>query len=419
MSKVFESVLNKQIVNYFEVNNLFSNSQFGYRSGLGTVKAAVSFVKECLTKLDSKDSVSVKLYDMSKAFDTVSHSNLLDKFRFYGFNEQAVTLLKSYLSGRFQKVIYGGDESDFSLVSHGVPQGSILGPILFIVYINDLPINISSPIVHSYLFADDLSVCFNSSSRNEFDIAVQSTSAIVKDWCSANLLCINNDKIQELDFSYSHNKDVHPSNVNFLGFILDHNLNWEEHVRKIESKVWKGVYLIRKLRLCVSLRVLKMVYYAQIHCHLSYGTLLWGHRPSCSRLLGLQKKCVRLMCGLSELAHCKLIFVQLGIMTVPAIFIYQCLLYMKENCHLYDSLGCMHNYTTRNKDSVSYFRCNYTKTQRSFYYMSIKFHNALPLSVKQLPINKFKKWLSNVLTNNCLYKIEEFFDIDFKKYLNL
>ena len=173
--------------------------------------------------------------------------------------------------------------------------------------------------------------------------------------------------------------------------------------------------MIRRLRLSVSLRVLKNVYYAHIHSHLNYGALLWGHKSSCSRLLKLQKLCVRLMCNLPYRGHCRSTFVELGIMTVPAIFIFQCLLYVRENCHLYDALGSTHNYATRNRNCLGLFRCSYSKTQKTFYYMSVKFYNFLPIHIKQLPILKFKTKIHKILTNNCLYTIDEFFEIDFVK----
>lgn len=420
VSKVLEMVLNNQIVHYFEQNNLFSNSQFGYRSGLGTVKAATSFVRECIYRLENKEIVSVKLYDLSKAFDTVSHSLLLNKLKFYGFEKEAISLMKSYLSGRFQRVVFENKASNFLHVPQGVPQGSILGPILFIIYINDLPCSISSPCVNSYLFADDLSICFKSKSQELLDPVISCISDTVTDWCSANLLCVNSDKVQNLVVSYGKNNqnlEHKPSTVDFLGFKIDKSLCWEDHIHKLESKLSKGVYLIRRLRLSVSLRVLKNVYYAHINSHLSYGALLWGHRSSCGRLFKLQKLCVRLMCSLPYRGHCRSSFVELGIMTVSAIFILQCLLYVKENSHLYDALGSTHDYATRNRNCLGLIRCSYSKTQKTFYFMSVKFYNFLPYCIKQLPILKFKTLVRKILTNNCLYTIDEFFDIDFVHYV--
>lgn len=416
VSKVLEIVLNNQIVEYFEQNRIFDASQFGYRAGLGTVKAATSFLSKCISGLDSRDVVSLKLYDLSKAFDTVSHSILLDKLRFYGFEDSALAIMQSYLSGRNQKVVMDVAESGFLPVSHGVPQGSILGPILFIIYINDLPFNLSAPSVSSYLFADDLSICFNSRSRETLDVQVKSISSIVQNWCNANLLCINDSKIQESFITYNKSIENVQSSVNFLGFVIDQNLKWEEHIIRVSSKISKGIYLIRKLRQCLSLDVLKTVYFAHIHSHLCYGTLLWGHQTLVQKLFKLQKVCVRLMCGLPVHGHCKPSFVKLNIMTVQAIFIFQCLLYIKENVHLYDELGSTHNYDTRHSNKLEFIRCNYGKTQKTFYYMSIKFYNFLPLHLKQLPLIKFKKVLRDILTVNCIYKTDDFFDISFGDY---
>lgn len=279
-----------------------------------------------------------------------------------------------------------------------------------------MPYNLSIPSVQSYLFADDLNVCFKSRSNETLETQLISTSFTVQDWCSANLLCINSDKIQNMILSYNRN-DLNSENnsdaVNFLGFLIDKHLSWEDHILRVASKVSKGVYLMRRLRICVSLGVLKTVYYAHVHSHLSYGILLWGHQSLCMRLLKLQKVCVRLMCGLPFHGHCRSSFVRLGIMTVTALFIFQSL---KENSHLYDELGSSHTYKTRNRNLLGLVRCNCSKTQKTFYYMSIKLYNVLPISIKLLPFLKFKNVLRKILTENCIYKLDEFFEIKFDCY---
>lgn len=122
----------------------------------------------------------------------MSHSLLLDKLKFYGFEDGALSLMKSYLSGRCQKVMYDERESSFLLVSHGVLKVKILGLILFIIYINDFSFNLSTPFVNSYLFANDLSICFNGKSNESWDLNVHvlASSKIVQSWCNANRPCI-------------------------------------------------------------------------------------------------------------------------------------------------------------------------------------------------------------------------------------
>ena len=138
VSKVFEIILYRQIFTYFENNSLFTDCQFGFRPNRGTGNAIAEFMKNCLLWLDGKDTVLGSFYDMSKAFDTVTHRILVYKFKFYGFDDAAIEFILSYLSDRFQAVFYNGCFSHFLEVLTGVPQGSTLGPIFFIIYINDL-----------------------------------------------------------------------------------------------------------------------------------------------------------------------------------------------------------------------------------------------------------------------------------------
>ena len=276
-----------------------------------------------------------------------------------------------------------------------------------------LPYNITGFGVDRYLYADDLALGFKSKDEGELKDNIDKAMNDVEDWCKVNLLCLNSDKTKDIKFSLfadSSSQD-NVSSMNFLGITLDSSLNWEDHVDKVAFKVNKGIFAIRRLRDGVNLDVLKQVYFAMIHSHLSYGTILWAHSNESQRVFVLQKRAVRLICRLKLRDHCKASFKKLKIMTLPSIFIYQCLLYIKENISILLTQTQRHNYNTRGKNNVVTTCCNYTKTQQSFYYLAIKMFNALPLTFRQLPLKIFKTEFKKKLIEKSIYSTEEYFEL--------
>ena len=155
-SKVYEKELQLQIVDYFTTNSLFCENQFGFRKGRSTEDAVLTFHDRIKQMLDNRQTPFAVFLDLSKAFDTIDHDLLLRKLTFYGFTNSALTLMNSYLRDRSQYVDLDGVTSDRQGVDVGVPQGSILGPLLFLIYVNDLP-NCTN-MLDSTLFADDTSL---------------------------------------------------------------------------------------------------------------------------------------------------------------------------------------------------------------------------------------------------------------------
>lgn len=411
LSKVFEYLISDQLTSYFEENCLFSSRQFGFRVGKNTCTAVTDFVKQCYSALENKKYHSSRLFDMTKAFDTVHHDILVEKLKFYGCTGKFCKLISSYLHNRNQTVFFDGTFSKFLTVKYGVPQGSILGPLLFIIYINDLPYNISNDQVKSYLFADDLalSVTTNCSSENN---ALQDKNMIfIKSWCSANGLHLNENKTQDIHVSFKpgHSNSV----VTFLGVKLESGLGWNSHTDHIAKKMSIGVFMIRRLQGRINLESLKDIYYAHIHSHLFYCNILWAHHSSTKRIFTLQKMALRTLAGVKKDTHCRPLFLNFKILTVYSVYVFQCLLFIKNNLKDHRDHTSLHNYCTRGRHALINNSTLYSKTYKSFYFNSIKLFNFLPTEIKALSDTQFKTTIKSILHRHCLYSIDEFYRINF------
>ncbi|MBS0018978.1 MAG: reverse transcriptase family protein [Candidatus Sulcia muelleri] len=288
LSKVLERLIHEQLSSFLESNKLLSKNQYGFRPNHSTVEATQDLILNCFEGLENNLNVLFRSFDMSKAFDTVSHHILLDKMYFYSIDNSVVQFLRSYLNNRWQSVFLNGSYSKQLSVKQGVPQGSILGPLLFILYVNDLPYNLNAHSVKSFLFADDLAVCVQGNSAENVGYIIDAKTKTIHDWCNANKLSLNDGKTQDLAFSLSNRGEV--THSKFLGFTVQSNLKWHQQIDSLANKISKGIFMIRALKGSVSVGVLLCVYYGHIHSYLSYGTSIWANHGYVQKLFVLQKK---------------------------------------------------------------------------------------------------------------------------------
>nr|CAI5827341.1 unnamed protein product [Callosobruchus analis] len=403
--KIFETILNKQIVYYFESNNLISDSQFGFRKGKSTTLALMQLVDYVQRCFDDGSIARATFYDLKKAFDCVSHSLLIQKLSMYGFDVKSIELIKSYLTDRRQYVSIQGQCSNVRKIEHGVPQGSIIGPTLFIVFINDLTACDSTHM--TLLYADDTTIIDSGKDIDTLDVNSFVNDTQVKNWFTANKLSMNETKTQTIDFTLKR-LNVIQTAVNSLGLYLDCRLTWEEHIRHLLSKLSKGLFVLRHLQNSVSQTILLQIYYSYFHSHMVYGVLLWGHSVHSSEVFAMQRKCVRVITRTPYRSACADKFSLLGILTLPSIYILECLLHVKKNIDNYESNIDHHSYNTRGRFNlcIPYNRINKSRDGHNYY--GIKFFNVLPESIKLLTTTMFKRKLVKYLKQKAFYKIDNF-----------
>ena len=256
ISKIFEKVIFYQLYAYLEDHKLLYTSQYGFRKKHSTELAALELIdKVTFLMQEGKTPVGIFL-NMSKAFDTLNHDILLDKLAFYGISGVNKDLFKCYLSNRKQYVQFNGEDSHMLNIRTGVLQGSILGPLLFLIYINDF-VN-SSKLFHFMIFADDTTVISKTDVVNDKIINQELGKLLL--WLQLNKLSLNISKSKCIFFHQPQKKCTKPAikidgntidsvdSFNFLGLIINNNLKWDHHINNIAAKISRSMSILTRLR---------------------------------------------------------------------------------------------------------------------------------------------------------------------------
>ena len=336
--------------------------------------------------------------DLSKAFDTINHTILIKKLASLGFSQNSSNLIQSYLWNRKQYVEIGGTGSNMRAITTGVPQGSILGPLLFILYIND--INSASDLFDFTLYADDTTLTYSPT----FTLDATHTSAVINtelskinDWFCTNKLSLNIDKtnfiifhsvgVVPLDIKLTINKIAinQVKTFKFLGLTLNDTLTWKDHLQTISTKVSRATGVIGRLRHCLPQSILLTIYHSLIACYFNNHLLVWGN--SAESLFKLQKRAIRIVGGTHYLAHSTPLFKKFKILKLPDLFNLRQLIFFHkyENLLLPNKLlkinikknQSFHQYNTRHHHKLSVPTHKHVFFQSSVEYSIVYFINNL------------------------------------------
>jgi hypothetical protein len=426
-SKILERVMLQRLIQHLKVNKILSPAQFGFQKDLHIDDAVYFLLNNITTQLENRRKVGCIFCDLTKAFDCVNHGILLNKLCYYGVSGVCHAWFKSYLTNRKQKVTLLPNANDLDASSNwkeivsGVPQGSILGPMLFVLYVNDLSYNLDH-VGKAVLYADDTSVLFTATNEAELLNKVKPVLSFMTEWFSANGLVLNMEKTNIVNFTprnylttvfeivYQDQLLKESSQTKFLGLELDKNLNWRCHTQRILPKLSSTCYLLRRMSYICNLSTLKMIYFAYFHSIIEYGIIFWGISTDSKKILIQQKRIIRIMTGSNSRTSCRALFRKLEILTVPSQFIYSTMRFLSANLERFVFNSSVHSINTRSRLRLHKTAVKLKVCQCNTYNNCINIYNKLPdkLALKITEKKRFLLELRNYLSTNPYYSLEEF-----------
>ena len=333
-NKLFEKLLCKRLVQFLERNQILFNYQYGFRKLHSTTLALIEFTDTIIRFLDDDNHCISVFIDLTKAFDTVDHEILLHKLERYGIRGHANMFLRAYLSNRHQYTAINDLSSTLRKVQCGVPQGSVLGPLLFALYINDIQNAVRAECVR--LFADDMALYMVNT-----DLKVLISSVKVKiqqlfKWCICNKLTINIDKTYFALF-HTLNKPVpdgfteiptthmtikRATEMKYLGLVLDEKLNYNEHVQSICNSLLKYFRIFNHIKHKVNKKTARQLYLTFVFSRIKYGIEIYGNcsERNVNKIQTMQNKLLKLLLQLDRLTPTNILHKNLNILKINDLY---------------------------------------------------------------------------------------------------
>jgi hypothetical protein len=422
LSKLFEKAMHNRLYKFLEKCKSLYQHQYGFRSKHSTTLALIEITERIRKALDNKHFACGVFVDLEKAFDTVDHSILLTKLEYYGVRGIPLKWFSSYLNNRKQFVSINGTNSVIKKCSNGVPQGSVLGPLLFLIFINDL--NTSFKFATAYHFADDTNMLLIDKSLKKINKYINHDLSNLVQWLRSNKLSLNCNKTEliifkssltpikkHLNFRLSGQKIYPVGSIKYLGIKIDSNLSFKDYLNDLAIKLRRSNGMLAKVRHYVNLEALLNIYHAIFGSRLRYACQIWGQsqKHNFSRLSHLQNKALKIIYFQSNNFKSSVLYCVSNILKLSDLIIFlNCQLVWNYHHHnlpvsfnnFYDKcLNCrypLRSYNNLNLPVPKHHSIKYGN--KSIKYQSISAWNNLPPDLKSLnSISDFKIKLFNHL----------------------
>lgn len=426
LSKILERILNNNLINFLESHNIIANNQFGFRAGISTDDALIALTNSVVKQVDSKRKCIGIFLDLTKAFDSVSVPILISKLEEVGVRGTMLNIFRDYLTDRKQCVKIGDYISDEQCLQYGVPQGSILGPTLFQIYVNHLcQLKINK--CEIFVYADDTALIISGKDWSEANLIAKDSLKIVMNWLHCNLLTLNIEKTKFITFGNrislcpppTYDLKIHTcstgstinncfclslsrsTEIKYLGVEIDCRLSWQAHIKKLTSSIRKIIYIFKKLRLSADSDILKLVYLALCQSLLSYCVTAWGgaSKTAFLELERAQRAVLKVMTRKPFRYPTNDLYNECKVLTVRQLYILRTIL-KKHNSLTYDAVWAKKNRTLKPVCNIAPHNTataghQYTVMSSRIYNKVNKINNIYPLCTREVK-QKITKWLQTL-----------------------
>ena len=420
ISKLFEKLVFNQLYHYMKDNSLFTSDQSGFLWLHSTLTFLLKMSDDWYNGLDLSKLVGLVFIDLKKAFDTVDHDILCKKLELYGVQQRELSWFRSYLSNRKQFCRVNGVDSNVAEIEVGVPQGSCLGPLLFLIYINDLPQAVQDSSVTMY--ADDTSLCHQSYDLTQLNEAINSDLKKLETWLNGNKLSLNVAKThsmlistkqkgsslrsrnEALELKIRENELEVVQKTKYLGVQIDCNLDWKEQIKAVSIKVSRAIGFLKHAKSFLPMASLKTLYTGIVEPHFRYCCSVWGCAGSTdiNQLQKLQNRAARIITKSSFDTPSRPLITELGWKTVEELIgnesktmVFKSLndLAPQYLCNLFTkNSACSSRILRKTETDLRLPKKRSANGQKCFYFRGAKLWNSLPAESKTASsLGSFKK----------------------------